>query len=132
MAQTKDGYLSSAAQKSICDLIGDGNREALDTYLGIIRKSTDERFVSLKESYTRITCMRDFSVIQWAALNRKTRLIATMVNEYGVPINSIDRNGESELDRLDYLDREKGDIDGSSNYGRVAKYLRKKLAERGN
>lgn len=131
MAQTKDGSVSSDTQKSICHYAGLGNAESLDTFLGIIRESADERFETLKGSYPFITCMGEFTLIQWAALSGETRIIGILVNEYDVPINSIDRNGESELDRLDYLDREKGDGDGTSYYAKTARFLRRKLAERG-
>ena len=131
MAQTKDGTVSSDTQKSICHYVGYANRDALDLYLDKVRGSADDQFETLKDSYPFITCMGEYTLIQWAALSGETRIIATLVNEYDVPINSIDRNGESELDRLDYLDREKGDGDGTSYYAKTARFLRKKLAERG-
>jgi len=40
-----------------------------------------------------------------------------LVNLGKVPKNSLNRNGESELDGLDRLDRTKGDGDGSSKFG---------------
>ena len=61
-----------------------------------------------------------------------------LVNHGKVPKNSLNRNGESELDGLDRLDRRKpcgaffsGNIpgDGSSNYGRTVKWLRKQIAK---
>ena len=76
-AQTKDGTVSSRAQKSVHEYVRFANKEALAIYLGIIRASRSEGFVYLKESYPFITCMGDLTLIQFAALNRQNRFIAS-------------------------------------------------------
>jgi hypothetical protein len=52
-----------------------------------------------------------------------------LVRHYKVPKNSMHRNGDSELDRFDYIDRTKGDGDGRANCGRTAWFLRKEIAK---